>query len=146
MTTVAWKASEKILAADSYATDDGTAIQVRKTAILPNGDVAAGAGTLYSVARALQWLASGAQGDAPDLGDATILFTVYGEMHMASEGWPGVPVKGDCAVGSGAQGALVAMKMGLGAVEAVQAVAGVDPCTGGEIEALTYKPAKARKR
>lgn len=144
MTTVAFR--DGVLAADSFATDDASAIQVRKIARLPKGDVAGGAGSLPEVTQALQWLAKGGKGAAPSIEGSTLLFTVDGALHLAGGGWPGVPVKGFAAIGSGAQGALVAMKLGCTAEQAVSAVAGIDPATGGEIDVLAYvKPERARK-
>lgn len=134
-----------MLAADSFATDDACAIQVRKIIRLPKGEVAGGAGSLPEVLRAMRWLAKGGKGAGPAIENATILFTVGGVLHLAGGGWPAVPVKGFAAIGSGAQGALVAMKLGCTAEQAIAAVIGVDPCTGGEIDVLAYaKPKRTR--
>jgi hypothetical protein len=138
-----------VLAADSYASDDATVMQVCKCARLPNGDVGGGAGELGEVAQGLQWLASGCKGDPPDISGAIFLFTVNGVPHMASTKWPAVRLKKDAAIGSGAQGAMVALRMGKTAEEAVRLVSGIDPCTGGDIDVLPVQtpPAKApRKR
>jgi hypothetical protein len=143
MTTIAF--SKGVLAADSFATDDATAIQVVKCARLPDGQVAGGAGDLGEVSQALDWLSKGGKGVSPDIPGASIIFTIKGVPHIASTKWPGVRLKGDAAIGSGAQGALVAMKMGLSAEDAVRAVAGVDPCTGGEIDVLPVRKPVARK-
>ena len=144
MTTIAYR--EGFLVADSYASDDSCVIQVTKCAHLPNGDVAGGAGDLGKVALALAWLRDGGEGDPPDIEESLILFTDKGVPYLASGKWPGVPVKGYAAIGSGAQGALTAMKLGFSAEAAVQAVSGVDPCTGGEIDVLEVKPPKPRGR
>ena len=132
MTTVAYR--DGVLCADSMATDDSGAVFVRKSVWLPNGDAAAGAGDLNEVMAAISWLAGGGKGDAPSIGNSCILFTDKGELFMASTGWPGAPVKGYCAIGSGAQGAMVAMKLGKSAQAAIDAVMGVDTCTGGDID------------
>lgn len=137
MTTIAF--SKGVLVADSFATDDSTVIQVVKCARLPGGDVAGGAGDLGEVGQALQWLARGGKGTPPEIPSATIIFTEKGVLHMACTKWPGVRVKGNAAIGSGSQGALVAMKLGMSALEAVKAVIGVDPCTGGELDVLPVK-------
>lgn len=143
MTTVAFR--DGVLAADSFVTDETTAMQVRKIVRLPKGDVAGGAGPLAEIVQALQWLAKGCKGDPPAMENASILFTVNGVLHYAACGWPGVPVKGYAAIGSGAQGALVAMKLGMTAEQAVAAVIGVDYATGGEIEVLAYTKPKRTK-
>ncbi|TWI04819.1 hypothetical protein IP90_00957 [Luteimonas cucumeris] len=146
MTTIAYKSG--VLCADSMAVDDSGAVFVRKAAWLPGGDAAGGAGDLNQVTAALAWLAGGGKGDAPDIGNSCILFTDQGQPYMASTGWPGAPIKGYCAIGSGAQGAMVAMKLGLSAHDAIAAVSGIDTNTGGEIDVFEIgKRAKpARKR
>ena len=143
MTTVAFR--DGVLAAGSFATDESCAIRVRKIIRLPKGDVAGGAGPLSEVTQALGWLAKGGRGAAPSIDGANILLTINGVLHLAASGWPAVPVKGYAAIGSGAQGALVAMKLGCTAEQAVAAVAGVDHCTGGEIEVLAYVKPKRTK-
>lgn len=130
------------MCADSLATDD-TAIQVCKLARLPEGQVAGGAGDLGEVAAGLAYLANG--GDAPAIANSCFLYTVAGACYVASAGWPGLAVKGFAAIGSGAQGAMVAMKLGATAREAVAAVSGVDPATGGEIDAYEVSRAKRRR-
>ena len=144
MTTVAFR--EGVLAADSYAADSVSIVQMVKCARLAGGDVAGAAGSLPKVAQALAWLVGGGKGDPPDISDAEVLFTDGGVLYLAEGGWPGVRVKGYAAIGSGAQGALTAMKLGFSAEAAVAAVAGVDPCTGGEIDVLEVKPPKKRVR
>ena len=144
MTTVV--IANGVLAADSFATDDSTAIQVCKCARLPNGDVAGGAGDLGEVTQALAWLAKGGKGDAPEIPSCSILYTKKGETLLASSKWPGVRVKGPAAIGSGSQGALVALRMGKTAAEAIKAVIGIDPSTGGEIDVLPVLPARAKAR
>lgn len=135
------------MAADSLATDDACGLYVRKIVRLPDGDVAGGAGDLNEVTQALSWLAGGSKGDPPAISGSSILFTEAGRLHLASTGWPGIALKGHAAIGSGAQGALVAMRLGKSAAEAVAAVAGVDQNTGGEIDVLAYeKPAKRKRK
>ncbi len=141
MTTIAYR--EGILAADSLATDDACGLHVCKLIRLPRGDMAGGAGDLNEVILALAWLASGAKGEAPAIASASILFTKAGVPYLAAGGWPGIALKGHAAIGSGAQGALVAMRLGESAEGAVRAVMGIDHCTGGEIDVLAYvKPRK----
>lgn len=134
-----------MLAADSAATDDSCVIYVRKCVRLPKGDVAGGAGELKEVTAILSYLTQGAVGDVPEFGNTSVIFTDAGQPFLACGGLPGVPIKGYCAIGSGAQGAMVAMKLGLSAEDAVRAVSGVDHCTGGEIEVLAVQPPKARR-
>lgn len=144
MTTIAWRAG--VMAADSLATDD-TAIQVRKLIRLPAGQVAGGAGDLGEVASGLVWLQNGCAGDAPAIPNAIFLYTMEGVCYVASAAWPGLEVKGPAAIGSGAQGAMVAMcRAAMDAEAAVRAVAGIDPATGGEIDVLAVEPVSAKPR
>lgn len=143
MTTIAFAAG--ILAADSYVSDDQTVMQVCKVARLPGGDVAGCAGDMGQLSQVLDWMAGGRVGDQPDMSELTMLYTDKGVLHLACLRMPGIRVKGNAAIGSGAQGALVAMRMGMSAAEAVKAVAGIDPCTGGEIDILAVE-AKRRPR
>lgn len=144
MATIAFK--DGILVADSYASDDATVMQVVKCARLPKGDVAGGAGDLGQVAQALSWLAAGGTDDPPDIDQSGLLFTDGGVCYLASGKWPGVRVKGSSAIGSGAQGAMTAMRLGHSAEDAVRAVAGIDPNTGGEIDVLAYEPPKTKAK
>lgn len=144
MTTIAY--ADGVLASDSLATDDACALQVRKIVRLPKGDMAGGAGELNEVVQALSWLAGGSKGEPPAIPQSCIIFTEAGVPHLASSGWPGIALKGKAAIGSGAQGALVAMRLGYGAKAAVEAVAGIDTATGGEIDALVYQAPKKKKK
>lgn len=143
MTTVAFR--DGVLAADSQATDDTVKFGIRKVVRLRKGDVAGGCGPLPALALALQWLAAGRVNDPPPIDDNEILFTDGGELYIASGGWPGILVKGFVAVGSGAQGAMVAMHLGLTAEDAVAAVSHVDPGTGGPIDVLPVERPRKRK-
>lgn len=142
MTTAAYRDGE--LAFDSAATDESCMVYVRKGVRLPGGDVAAGCGDLREVTASLSWLAKGGKGEPPAMSSASILFTDKGEPYLAAGGWPGTPIKGFCAIGSGSQGAMVGMKLGLSARDAVAAVIGIDHFSGGEIEVLAYEPTAAR--
>lgn len=144
MTTIALR--DGVMAADTWATDDCTATNVRKAVQLANGDVAGGAGDLAPVGRALAWLMGDQAGDPPEIAGAQILFTVKGVPYIADGGWPGIEVRGYTAIGSGAQGALVAMKLGHGAESAVRAVFGVDPATGGDVDVLPIGKAKRKRK
>lgn len=110
--------------------------------------MAGGAGDLNEVVQALSWLAGGSDGDPPAIPGSSVLFTEKGVPHLAASGWPGIALKSFAAIGSGAQGAMVAMRLGKSAQEAVAAVSGIDHCTGGEVDVLTYEgsTAKAKKR
>ncbi len=143
MTTIAFR--DGVMAADSLATDDACGLYLCKLVRLPRGDMAGGCGDLNEVVLALAWLEGGAKGDAPAIPSASILFTKSGVPHLACAGWPGIALKGHAAIGSGAQGALVAMRLGKSAADAVKAVADIDRATGGEIDVMAYIKPRARK-
>jgi hypothetical protein len=136
VTTIAWDGST--LAGDSLATDDLTAIEVCKLVKTPEG-AAGAAGDLSECAAVLAWMASGAEGDAPAIPNCSVLFTRGRDCFIAQSGWPGIRVKGPVAIGSGAQGALVAMRLGSDAEAAVRAVSGIDPATGGAVDVMRAK-------
>ena len=98
------------------------------------------------ITQALAWLVSGRKGDAPDISGSALLYTDKGVAYLASTKWPGCRVKGSVAIGSGAQGALVAMRLGKSAEDAVRAVCGIDPCSGGEVDVLPVELASAKPK
>lgn len=144
MTTIAWKTGT--LAADSLCTDDNTAILVTKAMQRADGDVAGAAGNIDQCAGFIAWWSAGMKGDPPPINEIAAIFTVNGLPYIMSGGLPGTPLKSYAAVGSGSQGALAAMKLGHSPEEAVAAVSGVDPSTGGPIDVFRVKQRAARKR
>ena len=63
-----------------------------------------------------------------------LLLSPNGNLYMSEDGSSPLPISdGFAAIGSGAQGALVAMHLGATPAEAVRAVKKVDPSTGGRI-------------
>ncbi len=67
-----------------------------------------------------------------------LLLSPKGKLFLSEDGSSPLPISdGFAAIGSGAQGALVAMRLGTTPADAVRAVKKVDPATGGRI--LTRK-------
>ncbi len=67
-----------------------------------------------------------------------LLLSPQGKLFLSENGSSPLPISdGFAAIGSGAQGALVAMRLGTSPADAVRAVKKVDPATGGRI--LTRK-------
>jgi hypothetical protein len=63
-----------------------------------------------------------------------LLLSPGGKLYMSEDGSSPLPITdGFAAIGSGAQGALVAMHLGHSPADAVRAVKKVDPSTGGRI-------------
>ena len=63
-----------------------------------------------------------------------LLLSPSGKLYMSEDGSPPLPISdGFAAIGTGAQGALVAMGLGCSPADAVRAVKKVDPSTGGRI-------------
>lgn len=122
------------MAADSQATDEGTATKQNVTKIHQIGDSLCGfAGTLSECSKALAWL-KGKSKKEPKFTDVEILqlrkdgIWVYDECAE--------PYKVDdefAAIGSGSQGALVAMHLGYAPKKAVETTSKVDPSTGGRV-------------
>lgn len=132
------------MAADTRASGDDTAVNVTKIYQLPHGDIAGGAGLLGVATAAIQWLQGNRKGPAPDIEGADILFTDAGVPYYASGSWPGSPVRGPIAIGSGAQGAMVALKLGKTPEEAVKLMFDIDPSTGGQVDVLRYKKPRSK--
>ncbi len=67
-----------------------------------------------------------------------LLLSPGGKLYLSEDGSSPLPISdGFAAIGTGAQGALVAMHLGTSPADAVRAVKKVDPSTGGRI--LTRK-------
>lgn len=148
MTTIA-TLGDGIVAADTQCSGDGVMVRVSKLFRLPCGGVMAGCGDFPEIVRAAGWLAKGAHGDAPELTDTELLI-VYGDGRtgtVSDSNWVFTEVRGPVAIGSGRQGAMVAMLCyGATAESAVHATAQVDPNTSAPVEVMAVEAKRARKR
>jgi len=124
MTTIAIK--DGYIAADSQLTgmSGGAVLHVDKLFKGTDGVVYGGFGD-WSVAHAMiQWLLGGSVGDAPSLEDGAIVKVGRdGVIYLMEDGPTFFPIKNRfAAFGSGSQEAMMAMRFGASAEEAVKAV------------------------
>lgn len=147
MTTIA-TLGDGIVAADSQCTWDATVNRVQKLHRLPCGGVVGGAGSYGEVMRYVRWMQAGSRGKAPKT-KASDLLVVYGDGRTGTIcGGIFTEAIGPVAIGSGMQGALVAMNHYAATAEgAVMAAASVDPNTSGPFQVMRVEPkAKRRKK
>ena len=145
MTTIAYAAG--VLAADTQLSGD-TVDRTHKLARLPDGSLVGCAGDAWRCRALIEWLSAGQKGRRPALSQVDAQIVREDGVWQVDRAWPPIPVDEPTAIGSGALGAMVAMRLGCDAVQAVEAVCGVDPMTSGPVEFLRYpqKPkAKIRK-
>lgn len=138
MTTVA--ARDGVMAADSQSTGDYIC-RVRKILRLPDGTLAAGAGTSAAVYAAIQWVIGGRQGDAPDIEGSCVLFLrPNGSLWLADGRWPEFPLADKhIAIGSGGMAAQAAMLMGASAIEAVRIACHLDDGSSAPVHSAKLK-------
>lgn len=131
------------MASDSTMTDEGAAT----TYSVPKfwrikGWLIGGAGGYADIIKVIDELKAQKTDPATTLREVDIkikdtdllLLSPGGNLYMSEDGSSPLPISdGFAAIGSGAQGALVAMHLGTTPAEAVRAVKKVDPSTGGRI-------------
>jgi hypothetical protein len=141
MTTIA--ANRAGMASDSLMSDDkaATSSSVPKFWRI-RGWLIGGAGTYSAIIQVIDELKSSKTDPATTLKEVEIkakdvdllMLSPTGKLYMSEEASNPMPISdGFAAIGSGAQGALVAMHMGATPADAVRAVKKVDPSTGGRI-------------
>lgn len=140
MTTIV--ANHECMASDSWATDSATRVQVQKFWRI-RGWLIGGAGTYSNIIEVIAELRKHRKlspkqvlaeydldSDEVDL----LLLSPTRTLYLSEGATTPYPVTdGFAAIGSGAQGALVAMHMGCAPAAAVKLVKLVDPSTGGRI-------------
>lgn len=139
--------------------------RAQKIVRLPDGGIAGGCGAWTRAYAVLQYLAAGGSIDvrdgAPSASDASVLVAKPdGSLWLIDGEFPAYPLMDEvAAVGCGADAAMMAMSLGLSAVEAVSRVTRQDVLCGDPVQSLelyqapeypgvaTHKPkAKRRKR
>ena len=151
MTTIAVK--DGVMAADTQITGD-YAMHAPKIFRLPDGGIAGGAGVWSRAYAGIKWLMDGEKGEPPTLGEADILILrPDGVLWKANEEFPAYPMLDKvAAIGCGSLAAMVAMRDGATAVEAVQRVAESDVYTNDPVMSMTveaaaeFSPAVTHKR
>ncbi len=143
MTVIAYKAG--VMAADTQATDGSMRLRVQKLARLQDGGVAGVCGEAAAGFAALNWLAAGGSQEGtegrnfvPDIEGACVLIArPDGSLWMLEGRFPAYRLLDPfTAQGSGAEACLMAMTLGLDAVEAVKRVAKQDPWCSSPVQSM----------
>lgn len=136
------------MAGDTQCSGDYT-MRLQKVFRLPDGGVVGMAGKVAEAYAAVKWLLEGEQGEAPKFkGGCLLILSPDGLLWYADDQFPAVPLLDKmAAIGSGSQAAMVAMRAGASAAEAVKKAAEVDPYTSEPVQALSIEsqPRKRRK-
>jgi hypothetical protein len=140
VTVLAYK--DGILAADTQLTDYSEMRRAQKIVRLKDGGVAGGCGEWKKAWAGLKWLADGEEGEPPSIDGASLMIVrPDGTIWLAEDQFPAFPLMDDfAAVGCGSSGAMMAMRLGLSAVKAVEAVTGQDAMCGGSVQSLEVVP------
>ena len=144
MTAIAIKAGE--VAADSQLSGSNSACRVMKLVRLPDGSVAAGAGAMRDIYRAFVWLKSGAEGEGPEIDDATVAIVKPDHtILLADGGWPAYPIMDTTyAIGCASDLVRQALADGLSPAEAVAKACRLDTNSSAPIYTMTaQEPPKA---
>jgi hypothetical protein len=145
MTVVAYR--DGVMAADTRLTYDSAAARATKLVRLPDGGVAGGSGLWSAAYAGLKWLAEGGSADTadtsedrrlPDINEANILIArPDGSLWLLENRFPAYPlIDKTAAIGSGAEVARLAMRLGKSAPDAVALVTGQDILCGGPVQSL----------
>lgn len=146
MTVIAY--SKGVMAADTQLSAFNQATRAQKLVRLPNGGVAGGCGLWSAAWAGLAYLAAGGQMDgegerkAPDVADATLLIAQPdGSLWLVENRFPAFPLLDSvAAVGCGSDAALMALGLGLSAVEAVARVTHQDLLCGDPVQSMAVEP------
>lgn len=137
MTTIAWDRDARTLAGDTLATAGGLPYRATKIHRLSDGRLYGGSGNAEDLFAVLHWLDQG--GEKPKVTDfAALLIGTDGRCQRMESALVPFPVAEPFhAIGSGRDFAILAMRLGKSAQEAVALAAEFDIYTGGEIQALS---------
>lgn len=141
MTTIAVLDGQ--VAVDSQLTGGNYAVRAQKLIRLPDGGVAAGAGSWRTAYAGLMWLANGERGEPPDIEGAVIVIVRPDKsIWIAEETFPAYSILDNAyASGCGADMARLLMAQGHSPVEAVAEACEHDAMSSGPIFAMTvYQP------
>lgn len=147
MTVIAYK--DGIMAADTMLTGFNAQQRVQKLVRLPDGGIAGGCGHWVPAYTCLKWLADGGdpfsgvslardKSHLPSVAGACILIArPDGSLWTLEDEFPATPLLDKVAsVGCGSDAALMAMDLGLSAVEAVAKVTHRDVFCAGPVQSL----------
>ena len=143
MTIIAFK--DGVMAADTQLTQFNAKLRAQKIVRLPDGGVAGGCGLWSAAYAGLKWLADGGSdsGDEgkkllPEIDEATILIAKPdGSLWLLEGRFPAFPITDKFAsVGCGSDAAIMALRSGKSAVEAVHAVIQQDVLCGDPVQSM----------
>jgi ATP-dependent protease HslVU (ClpYQ) peptidase subunit len=136
MTTIA--CNRELMAADSICTADNESFKVRKI-FRKGGAIIGGAGECADIQKFVAW--HGSKDPMPDLGDefTAVVLTANGIFTCTKDCQMIQVLDPYYAIGSGRQGAMVAMDKGDGPRLAVAAACRRDLYSGGKIDVLKLK-------
>jgi len=146
MTSIAYR--NGVLVSDTSVFDRGVYCgEVQKIGMAPDGTIGGGAGQLAEVARFLEWLSGGMEGDPPKIinDDSECIFIrpdgiVWWIGHDSNP----TQLKGEYfAIGSGFKLAIGAMAMGATATRAIEICADLDNMTRRPLHTLKLAIARA---
>jgi hypothetical protein len=148
MTVIAYK--DGVMAADTMLSAHNSQSRAQKIVRLPDGGVAGGCGLWTRAYSVLSWLADGGdagarKGDSPEppnVADAQVLIArPDGSLWLLEDEFPAYPLRDAIAsIGCGSDAALMAMTLGLSAVEAVSRVTRQDVLCGDPVQSLEVVP------
>ncbi len=131
------------MAADTMLSGGNSQLRAQKVVRLPDGGVAGGCGHWSRAYAGLKFLEEGGDIDAkdglPKIADATILIArPDGSLWLLEDEFPAFPIRDKVAsVGCGSDAAIMAMTLGLSAVEAVAKVTRQDVFCGDPVQSMT---------
>lgn len=139
MTIIA--AKDGVMAADTMLSAFNSQSRAQKLVRLPDGGVAGGCGMWVRAYAGLQYLAAGGplEGkDGPNVSETTLLVArPDGSLWIVDGEWPAYPLLDKvAAVGCGSDAAMMAMGLGLSAVEAVAKVTKQDVLCGDPVQSM----------
>lgn len=140
LTTIAYR--DGVMAADTQATDYNAISRVQKLWRLPDGGVVGVCGETRRCYAGVKWLLDGEKGDPPSIeGAYLIIVRADGTIWVAEGEFPAYPVMGDAiAHGCGRDAAVMAMRLGKSAVEAVFEACGQDAMSSPPVQSLEVCP------
>jgi hypothetical protein len=146
MTIIAFK--EGVMAADTMLSAFNSQTRAQKIVRLPDGGVAGGCGLWSRAYSGLRYLEEGGDADdrpapegmpgPPNIREAAILIAKPdGTLWMLEDEFPAFPVRDRvAAIGCGSDAAIMAMTLGLSAVEAVAKVTKQDVLCGDPVQSM----------
>ena len=150
MTIIAFK--DGVMAADTMLSSHNSQNRAQKIVRLPDGGVAGGCGQWNRAYAGLKYLADGGDMDArgntrapegpPNIEGATLLVAkADGSLWLIEDEFPAFPLRDSTAsVGCGSDAALMAMTLGLSAVEAATRVTKQDVLCGEPVQSMEVVP------